>query len=668
MDNKKFYRILIPGVSLYLWIIFISIFIMAFYGHWIEAVFGIIIFCYLLYYNARSKSLKTKEITKYIENLTFHVDSATKDTLLHFPLPMVVLHLNGIITWYNPKFGDIFKGQELFEKPIQHFVKDLQVAALIENESNISLNLSYDDRYYHIVGNVVKIDSAPESNYMIVLYWIDNTELKTLESKYKDEKNIESIIMIDNYDEVMQNTDDGNRPQVLAEIDKRLTTWVSFTNGVIKKFERDKYIFIFEKKYLFKFEEKKFDILDSIREINIGNKIPVTLSIGIGLNGETILENDTYARAAIDIALGRGGDQVVIKDRDVLKFYGGKTKELEKRTKVKARVMAYALRELIAQADQIMIMGHQNGDIDSVGASIGLYRGVKYRGKNAFIVLNSFNPTVSNLLLRLEKIEEYNDVFISKNQAMDMVSDKTLVIVVDTHRTSFTECPELLKETHHVVVIDHHRRGAEFIENAVLTYHEPYASSTCEMITEILQYIDEKVKLNTVEAEALYAGIAVDTKNFSFKTGVRTFEAASYLRRMGVDTTSVKQLFQNDLDTFVARANTVKAAEIFHSNLAISVCPENTKNAQLIIAQAADELLNITGITASFVMCNVNGETIISGRSLGDINVQVILEKLGGGGHLTVAGAQLPGISVEEARIQLKTAIEQYYDDLSEKS
>lgn len=668
MDNKKFDGILIPGVSLYLWIIFISIGAIAAYGHWVEAIIGIIIFCYLLYYNARNKSLKMQEVTKYIENLSFYVDSATKDTLLHFPLPMVVLQLNGIITWYNSSFGEIFNNEELFEQPIQHFIKDFQVPKIVEGQDNMSLDLYYNGRHFRIVGNAVKKDSTLESDYMIILYWIDNTAMIMLEGQYKDEKIIQSIIMIDNYDEVIQNTDDANRPQVLAEIDRRLTNWVSFTNGSIKKYERDKYLFIFETKYLSKFEEKKFDILDNVKEINTGNKIQVTLSIGIGLSGKTILENDTYARAAIDIALGRGGDQVVIKDGEHLKFYGGKTRELEKRTKVKARVVAYALRELISQADQVIIMGHQHGDIDSVGASIGLYRGVRYKDKDAYIILDSFNPTVNNLLLRLEKDEEYNDVFISQNQALDIVTEKTLVIVVDTHRASFTECPELLKRTHNVVVIDHHRRGAEFIENAVLTYHEPYASSACEMVTEILQYIDEKVKLSSMEAEALYAGIAVDTKNFSFKTGVRTFEAASYLRRMGVDTTSVKQLFQSDLDTFIAKANTIKAAEIFNGNIAISICPENTKDAQLVIAQAADELLNITGITTSFVMCNVNGETIISGRSLGDLNVQVILEKLGGGGHLTVAGAQLPEIPVEMAQKKLRTAIEEYFSEMSEKS
>ncbi|NLY43774.1 MAG: phosphoesterase [Clostridiaceae bacterium] len=573
---------------------------------------------------------------------------------------MVVLNLNGVITWYNPSFGELFHNRELFEMPINLLVKELPVSRLMENKDNISFYISHEGRYYRVVGNYAKVDSSDTTNYMIVLYWIDYTVLKVLEEKYVNEKVIECIIMIDNYDEIMQSTDDTNRPQVLAEIDRRLNNWFSFAGGVLKRFERDKYIYIFERKYLSQFEKRKFDILDQVREISMGNKIPVTLSIGIGLGGGTLAQNDAYARAAIDIALGRGGDQVVIKDGNELRFFGGKTKELEKRTRVKARVVAFALRELILQSEQVMIMGHQHGDIDSVGASIGLLRGVRNRGKKGYIVLSTYNPTVNNLLMKLQKEADFREVFISKSQAMDRVTDKTLVIVVDTHRASFTECPELLKKTKNIVVIDHHRRGAEFIDNNVLVYHEPYASSTCELVTEILQYMDEKAKLSPVEAEALYAGIAVDTKNFVFKTGVRTFEAASYLRRAGVDTASVKLLFQNDLATYAARADIVKTAQIMDNGIAISVCPDNIKNAQLIIAQAADELLNITGVIASFVMCRVNEEILISGRSLGDVNVQVILEKLGGGGHLTVAGAQLSHMSMEEAMSELKKAISDY--------
>ena len=669
MDNKKFLRILIPGVNVYLWIIFVCIIVIAFYNI-IFASVGFIIFGYLLYHNAKNKYLRTKEITKYIENLTFHVDSATKDTLLHFPIPMVVLQLNGIITWYNPGFAKIFKGQSLLEKPIDSFVEDLQISRLIDdkNKNNISIELTYDNKHYNIIGNIVEIKANSASNYMIMLYWMDNTDFINIKEKYDSEKIISSIIMVDNYDEIIQSTRDENHAQLLAEIDRRITQWASSTGGILKKFERDKYLFMFEKKYLKVLEENKFDILDKMKEIKIGNTIPVTLSIGIGLNGSSITVNDVYARAAIDIALGRGGDQVVIKDGDELRFLGGKSKELERRTRVKARVVAYALRELISQADQVIIMGHKGGDIDSVGASIGLYRIAKNKGKDSYIVLNSYEPTVKNMLQRLHKNEEYQDVFITGDEALGLVTDKTLIIVVDTHRASFTDEPQLLEGTKHIVIIDHHRRAAEFIEKAVLVYHEPYASSTCEMVTEILQYIDEDVTLKTSEAESLYAGIAVDTKNFSFRTGVRTFEAASYLRRAGVDTIEVKQLFQSDMDVYILKSDIVRRAEIINNNIALSVCTEEVKNANTIIAQAADELLNIKGVTVSFVMTKTNDAVIISGRSFGDVNVQVILEKLGGGGHLTVAGAQLPDVSLEEAKESLKKAINEYLEENKKKS
>lgn len=663
MDNKKFSRILTPGVSLYFWTIFILIGILTYYNYWL-AILGLGIFVYLFYHNARNKYVTNREIKKYIENLTFHVDTATKDTLLHFPLPMVVLQLNGIITWYNAEFASIFENQALFEQPITSFVEELDVKKLIAKQQggSFSLSLHCKDKYYKVMGNIVKVESITDTGYIIVLYWMDHTKLTQLKQLSEQKKSVESIIMIDNYDEVMQSTDDVNRPQVLAEIDKRLTQCVSFTNGVLKKFERDKYLLIFEHQYLKVIEEKKFDILDQIREINISNTIPVTLSIGIGLNGETVAQNDIYAKAAIDIALGRGGDQVVINDHGNLRFFGGKTKEVEKRTKVKARVMAYALRELITQSSQVLIMGHQNADIDVIGAAIGLYGAVKRRKQKGYIVLGSYNESVKNLLTRIQKNEGFENAFLTPNQALDIIDGQTLLVVVDTHRSSFTDCPTLLERTNHVVVIDHHRRAAEFIDNTVLVYHEPYASSTCEMVTEILQYIEDDVKLSTIEAEALYAGIVIDTKNFTFKTGVRTFEAASFLRRAGVDTVSVKQLFQSDLDTYVARANIVKAAQIYRKQIAVSATQVAIKDIQMVIAQAADELINIKDVKASFVLCQAEENILISGRSWGQINVQVILEKLGGGGHLSVAGAQLTELTLEEAQERLKQVIDEYLD------
>lgn len=662
MENKKFSGIFIPKASFYLWIIFILVGVIA-YSFWQIAIPGFLLLLFLVYYNYRTEYIRQREITKYIENLTFNIDSAAKDTLLNFPMPLVVLELDGTIIWYNSSFRKIFDGEALLEKTIHSFIEELSPESLTSGISNISREIVVNSKHYSVLGNFVKIDKkADNKSYILMLYFIDNSELVELRKKYENEKVTVGMIVIDNYDDLMQSMADSNRSQMLAEIEKQVTRWAEHTGGVLRKFERDKYIFIFEYKYLKEFEDKKFDILDLIKEINLGNKIPVTFSIGFGLNGKTLMENFQYAGAAIDIALGRGGDQAVIKNGDNFSFYGGKTRELEKRTKVKARVIAYALREIIDQSDMVLIMGHENGDIDSLGASLGIYRIVKNRRKNAYIVLNHSNPTIESVLQKIAKVPEYNDLFIGRSEALDRINKKTLLIVVDTHRPGFTECPELLTITDQVIVIDHHRRGTDYIQDTVLSYQETYASSTCELVTEILQYVEEKAKLSPLEAEALYAGIVLDTKNFTFKTGVRTFEAASFLRRQGVDTVSVRQLFQNDMSTYVNISNIVKDAEIINEKIAISVCPVNIKNAQMISAQAADQLLSLSGIMAAFVLSNVNNDVAISGRSLGDINVQVIMEKLGGGGHLSVAGAQLQGISIEEAKDRLKYAIIEYTD------
>ncbi|MCX7710526.1 MAG: DHH family phosphoesterase [Clostridia bacterium] len=665
MENKKFSGIFIPRASFYLWIIFIMVVIIGIL-QWQIAVPGFLLLIFLVYYNYRSNHIRQREITKYIENLTFNIDSAAKDTLLNFPMPLVVLELDGTIIWYNSSFRRIFDGEALLEKTIHSFIEELNPDRLVDEISNISREIVINGEHYSVLGNFVKIDSKAEtSSFILMLYLINNTELVSLRKKYEDEKTTVGLIVIDNYDDLMQSMGDSSRPQMLAEIEKSIVHWMGHTGGILRKFERDKYLFIFEHKYLKVFEDKKFEILDAVKEINLGNKIPVTCSIGFGLNGGTLLENFQSAGAAIDIALGRGGDQVVVKNGDNFSFYGGKTRELEKRTKVKARVIAYALREIIDQSSMVMIMGHENCDIDCLGSALGLYRIVKNRGKDAYIVLNHSNPTIDSLLHKISKVPEYNELFIGRSEALDRINNRALLIVVDTHRPSFTECPDLLKITDQVVVIDHHRRGADFIQDAVLTYQETYASSTCELVTEILQYVEEKIKLSPLEAEALYAGIVIDTKNFTFKTGVRTFEAASFLRRQGVDTVSVKQLFQNDLSTYVTISNIVKDAEIVNDKIAISMCPPNIKNAQLISAQAADQLLSLTGLIAAFVLSYVGNEVFISGRSLGEINVQVILEKLGGGGHLSVAGAQLQGISIEEAKEKLKYAIIEYMDSIN---
>lgn len=663
MDKSKYTRIFIPRAGFYLWIIFIMVVVIAILELKV-AIPGFILFAFLVYYNYRSNYIRQKELTKYIENLTFNIDTATKDTLLRFPMPLLLVEVDGTIIWYNSSFRSIFGNGEQLENTIKSLVANIKLDSNEGHILNISKPLKIEEKYFNILGNVVKLEKKNEKQeYILMFYFLDVTDHELLKEKYEAEKVAAAIIIIDNYDDLMQSMDDVNRQQILADIDRRIMSWSAFTQGIVKKYERDKYIFIFEKRFLKEFEDKKFDILDNVKEISLGNKIPVTLSFGVGINGGSLAECFSYANAALDIALGRGGDQVVIKNVDQFTFYGGKTREHEKRTKVKARVIAYALRELIGQSEDVLIMGHENADLDSLGASLGIYGIVKKHGKNVHLVLNSSNVAIDSLLSKIRKDPEYDGAFVSRNEALEIVNRKTLLIVVDTYRPSFTECPELLEYTGRIVVIDHHRKSTEFIKDAVLTYQETYASSTCELVTEILMYIEDKPNLSVLEAEALYSGIVLDTKNFTFKTGVRTFEAASFLRRQGVDTIRVKQLFKNDMQTYITRSEIVKNAEIINNNIAISTCPPNIKNMQLIAAQAADELLGLSGVVAAFVLSSENNTVSISGRSLGDINVQLILEKLGGGGHLTVAGAQLHDISLEDANEKLKCAIIEYINN-----
>lgn len=665
MESKKFSGIFVPRASFYLWIILLLVLTVAYLNIQV-AIPAFLLLIYLVFYNVKSNYDRRKEITKYIENLSLNIDTATKGTLLQFPLPLVVLDLSGTIIWYNSYFKNLFDGEELLEGTIDSVSEELNPQSLDLDSINIRKDVVINNKHFLALGNFVRKDAKSKANdYILLLYFIETTELVTIKKKYEDEKSVIGIIVVDNYDDIMQGIEDSKRPIMLAEIDSKIMQWCNFANGIIRKFERDRYLFIFENQYLEEFKSKKFEILDLIKEIQIGNKIPVTLSIGIGINGNSYIDNFNYASASIDIALGRGGDQVVLKNVDNITFFGGRTKELEKRTRVKARVIAYALRELISQSPQVIIMGHENCDIDSLGAALGVLRVVKSKDKEAYIVLENSNSTIDPFVNKISNSSEYDEVFISKSDALDRITRKTLLIVVDTHRPSYTECPELLKHTNQIVVIDHHRRGADFIQDAILTYQETYASSTCELIAEILLYVDESIKLTPIEAEALYAGIVVDTKNFTFNTGTRTFEAAAYLKRHGVDTVLVKQMLQNDLDTYINVSNVVRNAEIVHKNIAISTSLATIKNAQLISAQSADQLLSLSGISAAFVLTEFNNSTYISGRSLTDVNVQIILERLGGGGHFTVAGAQLSNTSVDEAKLLLKNAISDYIENLN---
>lgn len=665
MSNKRIFKFLIPDSKLYLLIIGVLIGIIALYEPKI-AVLGVLLLAYLIYYHWKNIHLKKVEWTQYIESLTSGIDTATKYAIINLPIPLVMVETDGAISWYNTRFLQMIDSKELLEENIGDIIPGFNIDNIMKKKEDTPIEVSFKDKHYKVLYNIVGVSKGRENieEYIIMLYWIDNTGFTTLKTKYNDEKVNVGLIQIDNYEDVRTNTDEANRPIVFAEIDKMLNSLATRISGFIRKYENDKYLIIFENKHLENLEMKKFEILDDVRDIDLGNKIPVTLSMGIGVNGKSLSQQYEYANAALDIALGRGGDQVVVKRIDKLSFYGGKSKAVEKRTKVKARVIAHALRQLIDQSEKVFIMGHKIGDMDSFGASIGIYRAVKNRNKQAYIVLGGINPSIKNIFDRL-KVEhpEYLDDIISPEQARNMADKASMCVVLDNHRPSYTEAPHLLEIIDKVVLIDHHRRGADFIEDPVLTYLEPYASSTCELVTEILSYMGDKLDINKFEAEALLAGISVDTKNFTFQTGVRTFEAASFLRRAGADTTSVRQLFQDDINTFIAKAEVVKEAKVIDDRIAISKLRKDSKDSVLIAAEAANDLLNINGIMASFVLAVSDGRIHISGRSLGDISVQLILEKLGGGGHLSVAGAQLENVDIDEAEEVLKEAIREYFKE-----
>ena len=600
-----------------------------------------------------------KEFIQYTEHLGFCLNDNSRGSLLNYPAPLVITDTEGKITWFNELFKTAVGVGDLFGKAVNELIPDLHVNKFMETEEQNHINLTIGDNYYEVWGNIARNTTSPNRSSLVVIYFIDKTEEARTAQLREDERMIEAIVIIDNYDEVLKETPDSNHGALLGEIESRIGAWVATGGGIMRKYERDKFIAFFSNKNFAKITEGKFSVLDEVRSLNHENKIPATLSIGVGKTGQDVAENDKYARLAIDMALGRGGDQVVIRDSVNFTFFGAKTREVEKRTKVKARVVAHALRELVDQSSKVIIMGHHNSDMDCIGAAIGLFKGVKSRGKDAFIVVEQASSNAKVLIQEFKKIPQYEDIFISGEHALNIFDRETLVIVVDVHRPVMVECPELLQHANQVVLIDHHRRSEDFIENAVLTYHEPFASSTCEMITEILQYVQDNERLTKQEAEALYAGIFMDTKGFTFKAGVRTFEAASYLRRMGVDTVNVRRFFKTNIESYIARAGIIRSAVIYRENIALSYLYEECPEMSVTVAQAADELLNISGIEASFVLAKSGNRVMISGRSLETVNVQVILEKLGGGGHITMAGAQLEDTGLEDADRLLKEAIDE---------
>ncbi len=661
MNPKQIFKTLIFNNGYYLWVILLFGIVTLLFDVRV-ALFELTVFALLLTIYIVNAILKRNQLLKYVHSLALNVDSASRDSMFHFPLPVVILRMDGAISWYNDLFADMIglsserNISDAFEQSIVKYIPEFHIEEFYKEDSRLSCYIAHGGKTYNVFGNVTRTEGGDD--YMLVLYWQDRTADEQLKEHYNQEKFVSAVIVVDNYDDVIQDTPGADRPMLLATLEEKLDLWANDVNGILKKLEKDRYFFCFEKRYLNLFIEKKFNILDTIREISIGNKFPFTLSIGVGCDGKNMAQNDAYSYVALDMALGRGGDQVVVKNAEKYRFFGGKSKELEKRTRVKARVVAGALRELIEEAENVIIMGHKHADVDVLGAAMGLYRAVTNAGKEAKILMQTYNQSVRLFMDTLGS--EYDELFINSAYAAEIITKRTLLIVVDTHMRSLVESSTLLNDAGRIVIIDHHRRSTDFIDKAVLTYHEPYASSTSELVTEMLQYMDDNTNLKRAEADALYAGIYMDTKNFTFKTGVRTFEAASVLKKLGVDTVYVKKLFQLKLETINKKWKIVENSYIYKQKIAISTCKKNDDDMQTIVAQAADELLNVKDVTCSFVLCQMDKDVIISARSFGDVNVQVVLEKLGGGGHMTIAGATMKNTSIDEAADALKDAIDEH--------
>ena len=632
--NRKVFDNLVSRTKIYLVIIFLLLlFISIQFNNLILP--SILIFAAIIGYTYFANNKRKSERSETLQDLTLTVDSTAKSSLINSPFPLLILETNGNIVWKSSSFVTEFQHIDVNDY-IDELVYDIK--AQIENEKQVNKDktiqkqIKIDKKIYRVYGKFVNSRNKEKKNkkeYMMVLYFLDETEKCKLQEEYENSKTCIGMIMVDNYEETFQLLESEEVAQCKAEIDKYIYEWINKWDGVLVKSERDRYICFFEQRHLKAIKEDKFSILDKIKEIDLKSKVQLTLSIAISNEGATQKDKYKSVTTAMDIVLGRGGDQAVIRENDIYKFFGGRTQEVERRTKVKARVVAHALENLIQESSKVLIMGHTNPDIDALGSAMGMYRFVKNMNKNGYIIDSENAAALDSFKEVLAKEEEYEDVLISKEVALENIDEDTLLIVVDTHKKNYVESEEILEKCPKVVIIDHHRRSADFIENATLMFQEVYASSAAELVTELLQYATQKVDLKTIEAESLYAGIMMDTKNFTFKTGVRTFEAAAYLRRCGVDIIRVKKWFQSDLESFNKIADIVKRAEIVNDTIAISINKEKTKDASIVCAKAADELLTISDITASFVLGYMEDKRIcISGRSIGDINVQVILEKL----------------------------------------
>lgn len=603
-----------------------------------------------------------KRVVNEIVNFATEYSTVQKQLLEEFQIPYALLDGSGKVLWINEKFGELTGIDKKYHKSITTVFSALTKETICRIDGATDIRFEYGEMLLHatikhipfqnFMGEKGNVDIKDAGEFLTALYIFDETKLYRYKIENREQKQVAALVYIDNYEEALESMEAVNRSLLTALVDRKVNQYFTNIDALVRKVEKDKYFVVFKYKYLSQLEEDKFSILEDVKTVKVGNEIAVTLSIGVGIRANNYNENYEYARASIDLALARGGDQAVVKNRDEIHYYGGKTQQVDRNTRVKARVKAQALREIMQDRDNVLIMGHNLSDVDSIGAGIGIYCAAKTLGKKAQIVVNEVTSSVRPMIDCFTQEKGYpEDMFIDRETALGMVGRNALVMVVDTNKPSYTECPELLERTDYICVFDHHRQGSEVIENPVLSYIEPYASSACEMVAEVLQYFQEGMKLEACEADCIYAGILIDTNNFMTKTGVRTFEAAAYLRRSGAEVTRVRKMLRNDMDAYKARAEGVRRAEVYRNAFAISVCPaENIESPTIVGAQVANELLNIVGIKASFVLTEYNGRIFVSSRSIDEINVQIIMERLGGGGHLNVAGAQLTNCTIAEAR------------------
>ncbi len=604
-------------------------------------------------------------------NFATQYGTVQKKLLNELDIAYALVDFNGKILWVNERFTELTGKSKDYHKSITSIFSQITREIIQKNAVESQLHLTWGGHDYRAQLKRLEFSSITPDNqlvsveggeeYMTALYLYDETQLNQYMRENDDQKMVAALVYIDNYEEAMNSIEDVKQSLLVALIDRKVNKYFSSMDGLVRKVEKDKYFVVFRNMYLSKMEKDKFSLLEEVKTVKVGNEMAVTLSIGIGNTGATYNQNYEYARMAIGLALGRGGDQVVVKEGEQITYFGGSSKQVDKNTRVKARVKAHALREIIESRSHVIVMGHHIADVDSFGAAIGVYCAGRVLEKKVQIVLNEVTTSLRPIKECFTEESGYMpDMFIDSEEAIELTNNNTLVMVVDTNRPNYTDCPEILKKTKSIVVFDHHRQGSEVVENPILSYIEPYASSTCEMIAEILQYFTENIKLASCEADAIYAGILIDTNNFMQKTGVRTFEAAAYLRRCGAEVTRVRKMLRNDMADYKARAEVMRNAEVYHGAFAISVCPaDRVESPTVVCAQSANELLNIIGIKASFVLTEYQNKIFISSRSIDEINVQLIMERLGGGGHANIAGAQLPNCTVEEAKYKIRQILDE---------